>query len=101
MPTDIGHGPRSIIGSSLGLVFPVLVVLSVLVLVVPVPPVVLDLLLAANITASVLVLLTTISVRKPLEFSVFPSLLLVTTLVRLVLNVASTRLILTRAHLEG
>ncbi len=101
MPTDVGRGPRSISGNSLGLVFPILVVLSVLVLVAPVPPVILDLLLAANVTASVLVLLTTISVRKPLDFSVFPSLLLLTTLVRLVLNVASTRLILTRAHTAG
>lgn len=101
MPTDVGRGPRSISGSSLGLVFPILVVLSVLVLVAPVPPVVLDLLLAANVTASVLILLTTISVRKPLDFSVFPSLLLLTTLIRLVLNVASTRLILTRAHTAG
>ena len=101
MPTDIGRGSRIVSGSSLGLVFPILVVLSVLVLIAPVPAFVLDLLLAANVTASVLVLLTTISVRKPLDFSVFPSLLLVTTLVRLVLNVASTRLILTRAHTAG
>ena len=101
MSTDVGRGLRIVEGSSLGLVFPVLVVLSVLVLVAPVPPFVLDLLLAANVTASVLVLLTTISARKPLDFSVFPSLLLVTTLVRLVLNVASTRLILTRAHTSG
>lgn len=101
MPTDIGRGPRTVSGNSIGLVFPVLVVLSVLVLVAPVPPVVLDLLLAANITGSVLILLTTISVRRPLEFNAFPSLLLVATLIRLVLNVASTRLILTRAPIEG
>ena len=101
MSTDAGQGPRIVASSSLGLVFPILVVLSVLVLVAPVPPVVLDLLLAANVTASVLILLTTISVRRPLEFSVFPSLLLVTTLVRLVLNVASTRLILTQAQASG
>ncbi|WP_373651688.1 flagellar biosynthesis protein FlhA [Schlesneria sp. DSM 10557] len=101
MTTAVGHGPHSVAGSSLGMVFPILVVLSVLVLIAPVPPVVLDLLLAANVTASVLILLTTISVRKPLEFSVFPSLLLVTTLVRLVLNVASTRLILTQGPTAG
>ena len=83
--------------SALGLVFPVLLVLSVLVVIVPVPPMVLDLLLAANITASVIILLTTVFVAKPLDFSVFPSLLLIATLARLVLNVASTRLILTRA----
>ena len=85
----------------LGLVFPVLLVLSVLVVIVPVPPVILDVLLAANITASVVILLTTVFVARPLDFSVFPSLLLVATLARLVLNVASTRLILTRAATHG
>ena len=98
MSTAVGRSPRIAASSSLGLVFPILVVLSVLVLVAPVPPFLLDLLLAVNVTASVLVLLTTISVLKPLEFSSFPSLLLMMTLIRLVLNVASTRLILTRAH---
>ena len=101
MSTAVGRSPRIVASSSLGLVFPILVVLSVLVLVAPVPPFLLDLLLAANVTASVLVLLTTISVLRPLEFSSFPSLLLMMTLIRLVLNVASTRLILTRAHTAG
>lgn len=101
MPVDVSHGPRTDNGNMTGLVFPTLVVLSVLVLIAPVPAIVLDLLLAMNVTASVLILLTTISARKPLDFSVFPSLLLVTTLVRLVLNVASTRLILTRADTAG
>ena len=101
MSTAVGRSPRIAASSSLGLVFPILVVLSVLVLVAPVPPFLLDLLLAATVTASVLVLLTTISVLRPLEFSSFPSLLLMMTLIRLVLNVASTRLILTRAHTAG
>jgi flagellar biosynthesis protein FlhA len=56
---------------------------------------VLDLLLVVNITLSVIVLVTTIYVQSPLEFAVFPSLLLAITLFRLVLNVATTRLILT------
>jgi flagellar biosynthesis protein FlhA len=60
-----------------------------------------DLLLATNITIAVIMLLTTIYVRTPLEFSIFPSLLLSTTLFRLVLNVATTRLILTRAGAAG
>ncbi len=84
-----------------GLVFPVLIVLSVLVIITPLPAMVMDLLLATNITLSVVILLTTIYVTKPLEFSAFPSLLLGTTLARLVLNIASTRLVLTRAHLDG
>ena len=101
MSSPVDRGPRRTAQSSFGLVFPILVVLSVLVLIAPVPAFVLDLLLAANVTASVLILLTTLSVRRPLDFSSFPSLLLVTTLIRLVLNVASTRLILTRAHSAG
>ncbi len=64
------------------------------------PSFLMDILLAGNVTISVIVLLTTIYVRTPLEFSIFPSLLLATTLSRLVLNVASTRLILTRAETE-
>jgi flagellar biosynthesis protein FlhA len=84
-----------------GLIFPLLMVASVMVIVVPLPAVVMDLLLSANITLAVVILLTAIQVRRPLEFSVFPSLLLGTTLVRLVLNVATTRLILTRGGTEG
>lgn len=74
------------------------IITSVLVILIPMPSFLMDLLLAANITVAVIVLLTTIYVRTPLEFSIFPSLLLATTLGRLVLNVASTRLILTRAE---
>jgi len=70
-------------------------VLAVLVIMmVPLPAWLMDALLATNITIAVLVLLTAIYVLKPLDFSVFPSLLLLTTLFRLALNVASTRLIL-------
>jgi len=83
------------------LILPVSMIASVLVIIVPVPPALLDMLLSVNITLAVIILLTTISVRTPLEFSVFPSLLLATTLARLVLNVATTRLILTRAPLDG
>jgi flagellar biosynthesis protein FlhA len=78
-----------------------MIVSSVLVILVPLPPVLLDLLISANITIAVLILLTTIYVSKPLEFSVFPSILLGTTLFRLVLNVASTRLILTQGGTEN
>ena len=65
-----------------------------LVMMVPLPTWLMDVLLAANITMGILILLTSIYVTKPLEFSVFPSLLLLTTLFRLSLNVATTRLIL-------
>ena len=67
----------------------------VIVLLVPMPPAMMDLLILANISLAVVIMLTTIYMLRPLDFSVFPSLLLATTLFRLVLNIASTRLILT------
>lgn len=76
-------------------------VISVLVvMIIPLPPVILDFLLAINITLAITILLISMYTIKPLDFSIFPSLLLVTTLFRLSLNVASTRLILLRGH-EG
>ncbi len=85
----------------LDLAFPVGIVASVLVILVPLPTALMDLLLSANVAIAVIMLLTTIYVRTPLEFNIFPSLLLATTLFRLVLNVATTRLILTRAAADG
>nr|MBO2500863.1 EscV/YscV/HrcV family type III secretion system export apparatus protein [Acidimicrobiia bacterium] len=73
---------------------PAFLIAAVLMMVVPVSPVVLDLLLAANLALAVLILLGTILLKDSLDFSVFPSLLLITTLLRLALNVSSTRLIL-------
>jgi flagellar biosynthesis protein FlhA len=84
-----------------GAVLPVTIVGAILVFVVPVPPSVLDLLLSANITLAVLVLLTTLAIRTPQDFSSFPTILLTTTLTRLVLNVATARLILTRGGDDG
>ncbi len=83
------------------LVFPIGIIACVLVILVPLPAALLDLLLMVNIAASAVILLTTISVSAPLEFSVFPSLLVATTLGRLVLNIATTRLILTRTDEDG
>ncbi|MCC7350736.1 MAG: flagellar biosynthesis protein FlhA [Phycisphaerales bacterium] len=78
-----------------GMIFPLAVVSLLMVILVPLPTGILDLLLVLNITISVIVLVTTIYVKSPLEFAVLPSLLLAVTLFRLVLNVATTRLILT------
>src|SRR5688572_2621714 len=78
-----------------GVIFPLACVALLLVILVPLHPAVLDLLLLVNITLSVVILVTTIYVKSPLEFAVFPSLLLAVTLFRLVLNVATARLILT------
>ncbi len=83
------------------LVLPVAIIASVLVIMVPLPAALMDVLLSANIAISVIILLTTIYVRTPLEFSVFPTMLLATTLARLVLNVATTRLILSKAGTQG
>jgi len=76
------------------LLAPVAVMMVVLLMVVPLPPLLLDLLLSVDIGLAVTLLLTSVYVRQPVEFSVFPSLLLLLTLIRLSLNVASTRLVL-------
>jgi flagellar biosynthesis protein FlhA len=73
---------------------PVGIVLIVVMLVVPLPPVVLDLLIALNITGALLVLLVAMFVHKPLDFAAFPAVILVMTLFRLALNVSATRLVL-------
>jgi flagellar biosynthesis protein FlhA len=94
-------GARSAGQRGLDLILPLGLITAILVIMVPLPPSLLDVFLAVNISTAVIMLLTTIYVRTPLEFSVFPSLLLATTLGRLVLNVATTRLILTRASTHG
>ncbi len=82
------------------LILPIGIIACLVIILVPLPPLLMDLLLAGNITIGVIVLLTTVYVATPLEFSIFPSLLLATTLARLVLNVATTRLILTGAETD-
>jgi flagellar biosynthesis protein FlhA len=75
----------------------VIAILAVLVL--PLPGILLDVCLALSVTLSVLILLTALFIEKPLEFSAFPTVLLIATLLRLALNLASTRLILGQGHL--
>src|SRR5689334_17684740 len=72
----------------------------VVLLILPIPAFMLDGLLAISITSAVLILMTSVLIKKPLEFTGFPMVLLVTTLYRLALNIASTRLILGHGH-EG
>ena len=84
-----------------GVILPITIVGAILVLIIPVPPLVLDLLLSANVTLAVIVLLTTLAIRTPQEFSAFPTILLTTTLTRLVLNVATSRRILTHGGIDG
>lgn len=73
---------------------PVAVISVVLLMILPLPPLLLDVLLSVDIGLAVVLLLTAVYVKQPVEFSVFPSLLLLLTLIRLSLNVASTRLVL-------
>jgi len=87
----IGRNPRS------ELIFPLAVMAVLVVLIVPLPTALLDVLLTLNLSITILLLLVTLSVSQPLELSVFPSALLLLTLGRLSLNVATTRLILLQA----
>ncbi|MFT3995871.1 MAG: flagellar biosynthesis protein FlhA [Asticcacaulis sp.] len=76
------------------------IMMIIVFLIIPIPSLLLDILLSISIASSVLILMTAILIKKPLEFSAFPTVLLITTLFRLALNVASTRLILSHGH-EG
>ena len=82
-------------------VVPIGIIGCLVVILVPLPPALLDILLSANIAIGVIVLLTTIFIQSPLEFNIFPAMLVATTLSRLVLNLATTRLVLTRTGDEG
>lgn len=77
---------------------PMLVLLVLAMLVLPLPTFMLDMLFTLNIALAVIVLLVSLNANRPLDFSVFPTVLLVTTLMRLSLNVASTRIILMQGH---
>ena len=88
---------RRILNNSISL----LVVIIVLFLVVPLPKQALDILIVLNIAISIMILMITMSISEALEFSIFPSLLLITTLFRLGLNVSSTRLILSEGGDAG
>jgi flagellar biosynthesis protein FlhA len=83
-----------------GLGLPALVLLIMAMLVVPLPPLLLDILFTFNIMVGLVVIMIAIGTRKPLEFSSFPSVLLFATMLRLALNVASTRVVLVNGH-EG
>ena len=82
-------------------ILPLGIIACLVVILVPLPPALLDIMLSANIAVGVVVLLTTIYAKSPMEFNVFPAMLVATTLSRLVLNLATTRLILTKTGDEG
>lgn len=89
-----GWVARGEVGLALGIVG------IVVLLILPIPAFLLDLLLSISIASSVLILMTSILIKRPLEFTAFPTVLLVATLFRLALNIATTRLILSHGH-EG
>jgi flagellar biosynthesis protein FlhA len=84
--------------SKRGIVAPFMVIAMLAMMVVPMPPLALDMLFTFNISLSVIVLLVCIYAQRPLDFVIFPTILLVTTLFRLALNVASTRVVLLDGH---
>ena len=91
MPAGSAAMMRSLAG-------PLLVLIILAMMILPLPPLLLDLFFTFNIAFSVMVLLTAMYTVKPLEFAIFPTVLLVTTLLRLSLNVASTRVVLVDGH---
>ncbi|MFO0388850.1 MAG: flagellar biosynthesis protein FlhA [Alphaproteobacteria bacterium] len=80
--------------------FAISIIMILVVLILPLPPLLLDLMLSLSITISVLVLMAVLFVEKPLQLNAFPTILLIVTMLRLSLNIASTRLILSKGH-EG
>ena len=97
--TRILNTLKMISGSGLGA--PLLIIMILAMVVLPLPPFLLDLFFTFNIAFSLIILLVVIYMLNPLEFSVFPTVILVATLMRLALNVASTRIVLLEGHQGG
>ncbi|MHB9021144.1 MAG: flagellar biosynthesis protein FlhA [Halothiobacillus sp.] len=87
-----GQGIRSYRGQGIGP--PVIIVMLLAMVIIPLPPLALDVLFTFNITLSIMIVMVTIYVMRPLDFAVFPTVILMATLLRLALNVASTRVVL-------
>src|SRR5260370_3352869 len=95
----LGKRPAMLDGTNLrALAGPLLIVMILGMMILPLPPFLLDLLFTFNIALSVIVLLVSMYTQKPLDFAAFPSVLLFSTLLRLSLNVASTRIVLLEGH---
>jgi flagellar biosynthesis protein FlhA len=96
-PFDFGAQARALMKRR-DIFFAIGIMSILVVLILPLPPLLLDIALAFSITASVAILMTVLMVEKPLELSSFPTILLIVTMLRLALNIASTRLILSEGH---
>ncbi|MCP4127040.1 MAG: flagellar biosynthesis protein FlhA, partial [Gammaproteobacteria bacterium] len=88
-------------GGAKGMGVPLVLMMLLAMVVIPMPPIALDMFFSFNIALSLVVLLVVVYTQKPLDFGVFPSLLLIATLLRLALNVASTRVVLLEGHQGG
>jgi len=97
--TKVVETLKSVIGMGLGA--PLIIIMMLSMVVLPLPAFLLDLFFTFNIAFSLIILLVVIYSVKPLEFSVFPSVILIATLLRLALNVASTRIVLLEGHEGG
>ena len=97
MSSPTASGSKLATGRMASIGAPLLIVCLILMMVVPLPKPLLDTLLALNLAASLVILLTAMMIKRPLDLSVFPALLLIVTLFRLSLNISSTRLILLHA----
>jgi flagellar biosynthesis protein FlhA len=91
-----GSGLRTLLAQGIGIPLAILAILAMIV--VPLPPLMLDVLFTFSIALSLMVLVAVFSVSRPLDFAIFPSILLMATLFRLALNVASTRVVLAEGH---
>jgi len=89
------------IAQNKSIVVPILVLAVIAAIIIPLPPIVLDFLIATNLTLSITIILISMYIDSPVDFSIFPSLILLMTLYRLALNIASTRLILSNAGTMG
>ncbi len=94
----MGQGLRQYRGEGIGP--PIMVVMLLAMVIVPMPPLGLDALFTFNITLSLIILMVVVYVGRPLDFAIFPTIILIATLLRLALNVASTRVVLLNGH-EG
>ncbi|WP_298774736.1 flagellar biosynthesis protein FlhA [uncultured Shewanella sp.] len=92
---------RTFAGNRASVGIPIMLLALLAMIILPLPPWLLDIFFTFNIVLAIMVLLVSVSIRRPLEFSVFPTLLLLATLMRLTLNVASTRVVLIEGHQGG
>lgn len=101
LPSFLSKFDKSHLQHLKGIGTPLLIIAALAMIVLPLPPLMLDVLFSFNIALALVVLLVTVYTKRPLDFGIFPSVLLVATILRLALNVASTRVVLLEGHNGG